>query len=77
MPVFVKLTPWPVHCGAVDVKDATGVELITIVCVLVCVQYWLEIVKVIVLLPDEVYITPEGFAEEEKAGIAPWPRSHE
>ena len=39
VPVLVKLTGKPVHCGAVEVKLATGVSLMSIVCVDVCVQF--------------------------------------
>lgn len=54
VPVFLKSTPKPVHCGVVETNDATGVELITMVCVVVCVQFWSEMVSVTVLVPDVV-----------------------
>lgn len=39
VPMLLKLTGKPVHCGAVDVKSARGVSLITMVCTEVCVQF--------------------------------------
>src|ERR1043165_4090111 len=76
LPVLVKLTGKPVHCGAVEVKLATGVSLIVIDCVEVWVQFWSLIVKVTVLLPPEVYNTPVGFCAVEVAGDEPGPKFH-
>jgi len=54
LPVLVKSTGKPVHCGAVETKLTTGVELMVILCVVVFVQFWSEMVNVTVLVPDEV-----------------------
>lgn len=54
VPVFLKSTPKPVHCGVVETNEAAGVALITMVCVLVCVQFWSDNVSVTVLVPDVV-----------------------
>lgn len=78
VPVFVKSTGDPVHCGAVEVKFATGVALIVIVCVEVVTHPKLFVViNVTTICPDELYITPVGFSEVEVAGEAPEPKSHE
>ena len=76
MPVLLKLTGRPVHCGALLTKLATGVELIAMVCVLVCVQPPPETVKLTVLVPDEAYTMPPGFSADEPAGLAPNPKLH-
>ena len=70
VPVLVKSTGAPVHFGAVDLKVATGVELMVIVCVVVWVQLPSEIVNVMVFVPELLYNTPDGFSADEVAGIA-------
>lgn len=52
MPVFVKLTESPVHCGAVEVKDDLGVTLMVTVEVEVAEQLPSLMVKVMFLVPD-------------------------
>ena len=54
VPVLLKLTGRPVHCGAVELNELEGVELMTMVSVIVCVQFWSEIVKVTNLIPEEL-----------------------
>ena len=46
-------------------------------CVDVWVQCWSAIVKVTVLVPLEVYITPVGFSADDTGGLAPTPKFHE
>ena len=65
VPVLVKLTGKPVHCGAVEENVDNGVELIVMVCIEVWVQNPSLIVKVIVFVPPEEYKTPTGFSEVE------------
>ena len=76
VPVLVKLTGKPVHCGAVEVKLAVGVLSITIVSITVCAQLASLMVKVTSFIPDESYNTPVVFCDEETAGVAFWPKSH-
>lgn len=76
-PRFVKSIGKPVHSGAVDVKADTGVASIVICCVVVWVQYWSAIVKVTVLVPSLLYITPLGLSAADTGGLAPTPRFHE
>jgi len=59
-PVLVKFTFEPVHCGALDVNDAVGTELILITCVAVAAQPLavVVVVNVIVCAPDTAYTTP-------------------
>ena len=66
VPVFVKSTDKPVHLGAVDVKFATGVELIVIALEKV-VEHpnELTVVKVIIFAPAEKYAIPLGLLDVE------------
>ena len=75
LPVLVKLTGSPEHCGAVEVKLAIGVLLMEIVSVVVAAQLASATVNVTILNPDESYNTPAGFADDETAGTAPCPKS--
>ena len=75
VPVLVKLTGKLLHCGAVEVKLATGVLLMFIVSITVAEQLAFEIVNVTVLAPDESYSTPPGFWDEEVPGVAFGPKS--
>ena len=78
VPVFVKSTAAPVHCGAVEVKLATGVALMVIVCVEVETHPKLFVVdNVTTLFPDVLYIIPVGFCDVEVAGDAPEPNDQE
>ena len=53
VPVLVKSTGKPEHCGAVDVKLATGELPIVIVSVTDWAQLAFDIVNVTTLVPDE------------------------
>ena len=77
VPVLVKFTGKPEHCGAVEVKLATGVESITKVSVMVAAHWASAIVKVTLFAPAESYTIPPGFCADETDGVEFWPKSHE
>jgi len=52
VPVFVKSTPEPTHCGAVEEKEAVGVWFTAMLIVSVAVHKPLLIVKVMSLVPE-------------------------
>ena len=62
LPVLVKLTELPSHCGAFDVKLAVGERLMLIVLTDVSVHPVVELVvtSVIILVPDVEYVIPVG-----------------
>ena len=79
VPVFAKLTPKPVHWGAVEVNDAVGAWFMVIVKVLEAKQpvVGFVMVSVTVLEPPVEYITPVGLCALDVAGLAPAPKLHE
>jgi len=76
VPVLVKSTPEPVHCGAVDVNETEGVWLIVITFDAVAEQpvSVLVTVSVTVIEPAVENVTPLGFCADDVEGFAPAPK---
>jgi len=77
VPLLVKFTLAPVHCGAFDIKFAMGLAFTLMVCVAVTVQPPPPVplyVSVMVLTPAVVYFTTGGFLSVDVAGTAPAPK---
>src|SRR5581483_11618240 len=76
VPVFMKLTALPTHCGAFDVNEAIGVILILIVWVVVEEQpeVVLVTVRVIVCAPGVENLIPVGFCNIDVSGTALGPK---